>query len=70
VWLRPGLQQEWHHRLRSQLGRLAGLRALLMVCGGLMIGFGWHQGIWLALAGVAILVSVAVPALLAAARQR
>lgn len=62
VWLRPGMQGEWHYRLRSQLGRLAGLRALLMVCGGLAFAFGWHQGIWLALAGVAILARAAGPA--------
>ncbi|TRZ97651.1 MAG: hypothetical protein D4R84_04835 [Rhodocyclaceae bacterium] len=66
VWLRPGMQGEWHHRLRSRLGRLAGLRALLMVCGGLAIAFGWPQGIWLALAGVAILVFVAAPSVMLA----
>ncbi len=32
----------------------AGLRALLMVCGRLAMAFGWAQGIWLTLAGVAI----------------
>ena len=70
VWLRPGMQGEWHFLLRSRLGRLAGLRALLMVCGGLAIAFGWHQGIWLTLAGVAILVLVAVPPLLVAISRR
>ncbi|TRZ64212.1 MAG: hypothetical protein D4S02_11160, partial [Rhodocyclaceae bacterium] len=69
VWLRPGLQEEWHFHLRRQLGRLAGLRALLMVCGGLAISFGWYQGIWITLAGVAILVLVAAPPLFAAKRR-
>lgn len=64
VWLRPGMQGEWHFSLRGQLGRLAGLRALLMVCGGLAFAFGWHQGIWLSLAGVAILVAAAAPPVL------
>lgn len=70
VWLRPGIQEEWHSRLRGQLGRLAGLRALLMVCGGLAVAFGWQQGIWLALAGLAVLLCVAVVPVLSAASRR
>jgi len=70
VWLRPGMQGEWQLRLRSQLGRLGGLRALLMVCGGLAYAFGWHQGIWLTFAGVAILLLVAAPPLLGAFSRR
>jgi len=70
VWLRPGLQQEWHLRLRDRLGRLAGLRALLMVCGGLALGFGWLQGLWLAVAGVGLFAFTAIPALLGALRDR
>lgn len=66
VWLRPGMQGEWHFRLRGQLGRLAGPRALLMVCGGLAMAFGWAQGIWLTAAGVALLALVAAPPLLSA----
>lgn len=68
VWLRPGPQIEWHTRLRAQLGRLAGLRALLLVCGGFAISFGWQQGLWLAVAGVALLAFTVVPALLVAGR--
>lgn len=70
VWLSPGIQGEWHHRLRSRLGRLGGLRALLMVCGGLAYAFGWHGGIWLTLAGVAVLLVVAAPPLLFAISRR
>lgn len=68
--VRPGMQGEWRHRLREQLGRLAGLRALLMVGGGLAIAFGWPQGIWLSLAGVALLLLAAAPPLLRVASQR
>ncbi|MFA6441204.1 MAG: hypothetical protein WCV99_02645, partial [Sterolibacterium sp.] len=68
--VRPGVQGEWHHRLRAQLGRLAGLRALLMVAGGLAVAFGWPQGAWLSLAGVALLLLVAAPPLLRVAMQR
>ncbi len=68
VWLRPGLQREWHTHLRARLGRLAGLRALLMVCGGLAMSFGWQQGLWLAVASVALLAMSAIPALLVALR--
>ncbi|MBI3523710.1 MAG: hypothetical protein HY066_04160 [Betaproteobacteria bacterium] len=63
VWLRPGPQLEWHTRLRARLGRLAGLRALLMVCGGLAISFGWLPGLWFAVVGVALLARTAIRAL-------
>lgn len=68
IWLRPGPQQEWHTLLRARLGRLAGLRALLMVCGGLALSFGWGQGLWLAVAGVALLAATAIPAVNSALR--
>ena len=54
VWLRPGPQGAWHSSLRDALGRLAGVRALLMVGGGIAIACGWPQGFWPAFAGVAI----------------
>ena len=56
VWLRPGPQREWHAQVRTALGWLAGVRALLMVAGGLCLALGWTQGLWLALAGLALLV--------------
>ena len=70
VWLRPGPQGEWQLRLRAKLGRLAGLRALLMVSGGLAVAFGWYQGIWPALVGVVVLALVAVPPLITAVSGR
>lgn len=69
VWLRPGMQGDWHLHLRNQLGRWAGLRALLMVSGGLVVAFGWHDGIWLSLAGVALLAGFAAPPALRAMRS-
>ncbi len=51
VWLRPGVQGEWHARLRNTLGRWAGVRAMLWVGGGLALSCGWLAGIWLVLAG-------------------
>lgn len=65
VWLRPGPQDAWHGRLRLTLGRFSGLRALLLVAGGLAVGFGWEQGLWLAAAGVMMFAA----ALLAAFRM-
>lgn len=70
VWLRPGMQGAWHAGLRSRLGRLAGMRALLMVVGGLAVAFGWQQGIWISLAGVLLLITVAVPATIQALSRK
>ncbi len=52
VWLRPGRQEVWHDRLRETLGRWSGLRALLLVAGGLAVAFGRNEGLWLAAAGI------------------
>lgn len=35
VWLRPGVQGDWHHRLRAQLGRWAGARGWMLVLLGI-----------------------------------
>lgn len=37
VWLRPGVQGEWHHVLRARLCRGAGMRALFLLALGLAI---------------------------------
>lgn len=66
VWLRPGRQEVWHEQLRNRLGRFSGLRALLLVAGGLAVDFGRHEGLWLAAVGVAMFAG----ALLAAFRIR
>jgi hypothetical protein len=62
VWLRPGPQGAWHGKLRDALGRLGGVRALLMVGGGLAIAGDWPQGFWIALAGVALFAMAALTA--------
>lgn len=37
VWLRPGVQGEWHQALRSRLGRWGGMRGLILLVLGLAI---------------------------------
>lgn len=37
VWLRPGVQGEWHQALRSRLGRWGGMRGLALLVLGLAI---------------------------------
>ncbi len=47
VWLRPGVQNDWHATLRHQLGRYGGLRALLFCSAGIAAGLGQKWGVWL-----------------------
>ncbi len=54
VWLRPGVQTEWHVRTRQEIGRLGGVRGALFVGGGATVMLGWPAGIWLAAAGMAL----------------
>lgn len=63
VWLRPGRQDLWHETLRTALGRYSGMHATLLVGGGLIIAFGHAQGLWLAGAGLLLLLAVVLPAL-------
>lgn len=37
VWLRPGVQGEWHRALRSRLGRWGGVRGLILLLLGLLV---------------------------------
>ena len=37
IWLRPGVQDEWHSSLRTQLCRWGGLRGLILLLLGLML---------------------------------
>ena len=67
VWLRPGPQRDWHAQLRNSLGKLSGLRALLMVCGGFSIALGWPEGLWLGVAGILLFATTAIAALLGSA---
>jgi hypothetical protein len=56
TWLRPGPQGAWHTQLRAQLGWQAGLRSALLVVGGLLPACGLAAGLWLALAGLTLLI--------------
>ncbi len=49
VWLRPGVQSDWHANLRRSLGRYAGIRAGLFCCAGLIAGTGREWGLLLGL---------------------
>jgi hypothetical protein len=50
VWMRPGMQQPWHGRLRERLGRYGGVRAVLFLLGGLAAGLGYKWGLLLSVA--------------------
>jgi hypothetical protein len=52
LWLKPGLQSEWHGGARLHLTFAAGTRAALFLGAGLLVlaGFGWAK--WLALAAL------------------
>lgn len=50
VWLRPGIQSDWHASLRTQLGRYGGVRAVLFLLSGLASGIGSEWGLALAAA--------------------
>ncbi len=50
VWLRPGVQSDWHARLRDRLGRYGGIRAVLFCSGGIAAGTGWNWGLLLSVA--------------------
>jgi hypothetical protein len=47
VWLRPGVQSDWHARLRARLGRYGGVRAVLFCLGGIAAGLGREWGLLL-----------------------
>jgi hypothetical protein len=53
VWLRPGVQSDWHARLRQQLGRYGGVRAALFCSAGIAAGLGQT---WGGLLGAATLI--------------
>lgn len=59
VWLRPGVQSDWHVYLRVRLGRYNGVRAVLFAVSGVVAGVGYAWGLLL---GAATLVSFIVPA--------
>lgn len=47
VWLRPGVQSNWHAGLRASLGRYGGIRAVLFCLGGIAAGMGHEWGLLL-----------------------
>ncbi|MCK6383071.1 MAG: hypothetical protein L6Q52_01835 [Rhodocyclaceae bacterium] len=61
VWLKPGVQSDWHRVARERLGRFAVLRGLTFVAAGWLVAFGWAPGAWLAAAGLALFVAQALP---------
>jgi hypothetical protein len=61
IWLRPGVQSDWHRAARARLGRFAVLRGLTFVVAGWLVAFGWAPGAWLALVGLAAFVVQALP---------
>ena len=61
IWLRPGVQTDWHRAARARLGRFAVLRGLTFVVAGWLVAFGWLSGAWLALVGLAAFVAQALP---------
>lgn len=66
VWLKPGVQTDWHRAARDTLGRFAVLRGLTFVAAGWLVAVGWTPGGWLSLAGLA---AFALQALRVAARR-
>jgi len=48
LWLRPGQQTPWHQAARRHLGYGGGLRALIFMAGGVMVGLGHELGWYLA----------------------
>ncbi len=65
VWLRPGMQGDWHTRMRRRLGRYGGIRAALFGVSGIAGGTGQEWGLLL---GVATLLWFMVQAVAALVR--
>ncbi len=53
IWARPGAQTGWHARACERLGAAGGIRALLFLEGGMLLGLGWRGGLGLAIAALA-----------------
>lgn len=68
VWLRPGVQSNWHARLLSSLGRYGGAGAVLFGISGIVAGLGQEWGLllgaatllWFMLQSVAALVQAQI----------
>ncbi len=70
VWLRPGVQGAWHARLRGQLGRHGGTRAMLFCASGVTAGTGREWGLMLGAATLLWFVLQAIAALVRARLSR
>lgn len=53
VWARPGPQTAWHARVRQRLGAGGGIRAMLFLVGGILLGLGWRGGLTLSITALA-----------------
>jgi len=53
VWLRPGVQTDWHRTARERLGRFAVLRGLTFVAAGVGVLLNTTAAAWLAVAALA-----------------
>ncbi len=60
LWLKPGMQTDWHRAARATLGRFAVLRGLTFVAAGWLVAVGWPAGTWLAAAGLAAFIAQAL----------
>lgn len=49
LWIRPGQQTPWHYSARKHLEFGGGLRALIFLAGGMMVGLGYEIGWYLAI---------------------
>ena len=56
LWMRPGQQTAWHQAARKRLGFGGGIRALLLLTGGVIAGFGYEIGWYLAMFTTGIFV--------------
>ena len=57
VWLKPGLQTPWHGQIRQRLQWGGGIRGLMFLGGGLFLACGWHGGMILAVAALALFMA-------------
>ena len=63
VWIRPGPQTPWHAQTRQKLGLAGGIRGMLFLSGGILLGLGWRGGLALAMAAlVAFLIQLILAA--------
>ena len=64
VWLRPGVQSDWHAKLRDSLGRYGGVRSVLFCLAGIAAGTGHSWGLLLGAATLIWFLLQAAAALL------